>query len=382
MSPTRRTVLGGLAGLVGLAGCGYRPGGGEFRWRSGTFHRADGMRLDGGTVLLVTREAMTFDFDSEQWYRGGQVATLDPERGERTAEYGFGTATLTAARGDGTVYAGRADGAVTAVPVETRESAAGAGDGDGERAGTGTPAPGADRWTATTGVAPSGVETLAADGDGRVYAGGSGGLAALSEGSVRWRWREDAVAAAVPGAGDTAVLALTGDRLVALAGDGSARWTHDVTPTSAGTEVPPPLVGPSGTYLADGGGVTALAGDGSVRWERGVAGPVGRPALTDDGLYHAAAGGVVRSFSPDGHERWAHEPRGPVRSRVAAADGRAFVLAGERLVGVGADGTAWRVALDEPEPFDPAFGPFAVGETLLLGSPGEVRSYWQSQLRR
>ena len=371
----RTTRRGLLAGLAGLAGCGYRAGGGELRWRSSNFHAVDEAVFDDGTLLLVTRETMAYDFDAERWYRGGHVATLSPERGEGTADYGFATATRTAALGDDTLYAGGADGTVTAVRL-------GNGEGDPEPGPT-TPTPDSEpgRWTTTTGVAPSGVDALAATGT--AYAGGSDGLAALAaDGDVRWRWRDGRVDAAVAGVGGVAVLALATDRLVALASDGSVRWTHEVTPTGSGSAVPPPRVGPGGAYLADGAGVTAFAPDGGVRWHRDVPDPAGPPALTGDGLYHASTTGTVRGLSLDGRERWRHDPRGPVRSRVAAADGRAFVIAGERLVAVGPEGTAWRVPLDEPEPFAPEFGPFAVGETLVLGGSREVRGHWRSQLRR
>lgn len=381
MTPTRRTLLGsaaGLAGLVGLAGCGYRPAGGEFRWRIGVLYGVDRMTLDGGVLLLVTRAATSFDLRADRWSDGGNVATVVPERGERTAVYSFESPTLTAALGGDAVYAGLADGAVAAVPVE---GAGVSGEPGGSDAGTATP--GADGWTVSTDVAPSGVGALVVGDGGTVYAGGSGGLAALSrDGSVRWRWRDGSVGSAVPGRGDTAVLALGDDRLVALARDGSVRWTHDATPADTGPEIPPPLVGHEGVYLADGEGVTALAHDGSVRWGHEAGEPADRPALTGEGLYHASVDGLVRALSLGGRERWAHAPRGRTRSRVAAADGRAFVLAGGSLVGIGPRGTAWRVPLDEPERFIPEFGPFAVGETLVLADSGEVRSYWRSQLRR
>jgi hypothetical protein len=377
---SRRAVLGalaGLAGLVGLAGCGYRHGGGEFRWRTSVFYGLDGMVVCGDTLLLVTRRATTFDFDSEQWTDGGYVTTLGPERGEETGEYGFEAPTSAAALGDESVYVGRADGAVTAVRIwRGREpDAPGASDAD-------TPTPDPGGWTTPTDVAPSGVDTLAVGRGGTVYAGGSGGVAALArDGSVRWRWREGPVEAVVRGGRGTAVLALAPDRLVALAADGSVRWTREAEPTDREPGARRPLVDSEGVYLADGDGVTALAYDGSVRWERDVSAPVGRPALTADGVYHASTDGVVRSFSLDGRERWAHEPRGSLRSEVAAADGRAFVLAGESLVGIGDGGIEWRAPLDEPEPFTPEFGPFAVGETLVVGGPGEVRGYWRSQRR-
>lgn len=378
--PSRREVLGtfaGLAGLVGLAGCGYRHGGGELRWRTGAFYGLDEMVLDGGHLLLVTRSAMTFDFDSERWTDGGHVTTLDPERGDERGEYGFEAPASTAALGDGSVYVARTDGAVTAVRVSQGREPDAPGSSDAD-----TPTPDPGGWTTATDVAPSGVGTLAVGHDGTVYAGGSGGVAALSrDGTVRWRWREDPVEAVTGGTRGTAVHAVTPGRVVALAGDGTVRWTREVATTDAGPEARRPLVGSEGVYLADGDGVSALAHDGSVRWERDVAGPVGRPALTADGVYHASTDGVVRSFSLEGRERWANGPRGRLRSRVAAADGRAFVLAGESLIGIGAEGSAWRVPLDEPEPFTPEFGPFAVDETLVVGGPREVRGYWRSQLR-
>lgn len=336
---TRRALLGAFGGVIaGLAGCGYRAGGGEFRWRTGAFHRVDRMTLDRGTLLLVTREATSFDVRTDQWSDGGNVTTVDPERGEHLTEYGFEAPTLTATLGENALYAGGEDGTVTAVPLE-RDT--------GDAPVPATPEP--DGWTTATGVAPSGVGAVAvADGaTNGVYAGGSGGLASLStDGEVRWRWRDGRVLAAAPGEDDVAVYVLARDRLVALAADGSVRWDHETTPTDAEGDRPvPPLVGA-------------------------------------EGVYHASADGTVRSFSLDGHERWANDPRGTLTSRVAAAGGRAFVLAGGELVGVDGEGTAWRVPLDEPEPFAPEFGPFAVGEAIVLGSPGEVRGYWRSQLPR
>ena len=372
---TRRSVLAALAGgVTTLAGCGYRPGGGEFRWSTGVFHGVDGMYLDGGTVLAVTREAMTFDFGSERWYEGGSVTALDPERGERTGEYGVETPASAAARGSGLVYVGTTDGTVTAVPIEADPR-----DFGGEGRGTATPEP--EGWTTDPGIAPSGVETVTVGES--VYAGGADGLAALStDGSVRWRWEDGTVVGAISGTDETAVYALATDRLVALAGDGTVRWTHDVTTERAGSEPVTPAVGPDGVYLADTTGLTALAHDGAVRWERDVGDPAAGAALSGRGVHHVSTDGTVRSFSTGGRERWAHDPRGRTGSGIDAAGDRAYVLAGESLVAVGPEGTAWRVPLDGgEEPFTPEFGPFVAGRTLVLGGSGEVRGYWRSQLR-
>jgi hypothetical protein len=256
---SRRALVGALAGgVAGLAGCGYRPGGGEFRWSEGALYGVDRMKLDGGTLLLVAREATSFGVRTDQWSDGGNVATVDPERGEQTAVYGFEVPTSTDALGKDTLYTGGEDGTVRAVPLRGRSS-------DGPDRTT----PETDGWTTETGVA-----------------GGGAGIAAL-----------------VPGGG-----------------------------------------GVDAVYAGGSGGAAALSSDGRVRWR--------------------------------------HAPRGALASGVAAADDRAFVLAGGGLVGVGAGGTAWRVPLDEPEPFEPEFGPFVAGETIVLGSTGEIRGYRQSQLRR
>jgi hypothetical protein len=372
---SRRSVLAALAGgIATLAGCGYRPGGGEFRWSTGVFHGVDGLCLDDGRVLAVTREAMTFDFGSERWYDGGNVTVLDPERGELTGEYGVETPATTAARGSGFVYVGTTNGTVTAVPFEAETR-----DLDGEGRGTATPEP--EGWTTDPGVAPAGVETVTAGES--VYAGGAEGLAALStDGSVRWRWEDGTVVGAVPGGGDVSVYALASDRLVALAGDGTVRWTHEVASERAGSEPVVPAIGPDGVYLADAAGLTALAHDGSVRWDRDVGDPAAGPALADRGVRHLSTDGTVRSFSTGGRERWAHAPGGRIRPGIAAADERAYVLADESLVAVGPGGSAWRVPLDgREEPFTPEFGPFVAGRTLVLGGSGEVRGYWRSQLR-
>jgi hypothetical protein len=374
MSPSRRTLLGALAGgLAALAGCGYRPAGGERRWSTGTAVLASVERvlLDGGRLLVVVPENRGFDVEAEEWYEGGELTIIDPLRGERTGQERFREPLVTAACTDTTLYAGLRDGRVRAVPLEEGRSRTPEPSG----ASVGSPGEGGDGWDAATGVATAGVTTLAV-GE-RVYAGGNGGVAALTHAdrTVAWRWTGGPVRRVVPGHGgsDTAAYALTDDRVVALGDDGAVRWSR----RSGSAE--PPVVTADGVYLANGDGLVALTSEGRERWTRTVGEPLARPALADGRLYHASRRGVVRSFSPDGRERWRADTPPGARG-MAAADGRVFLRYPGSLAGVGPDGLAWRVDLDDG--FDPGFGPFAVGDAVVLAGDSEIRGYWQSQLPR
>jgi hypothetical protein len=378
MSPNRRTLLAGLAGgLAGLAGCGYRPAGGERRWSTGIggLGSAERVLFDGGRLLVVVPETRGFDFEAEEWYEGGELTIIDPLRGERTGQERFREPLVTAACVDTTAYAGLRDGRVHAVPLDEGRSrtpepsgAPGGSPGEGEAG---------DGWDAATDVAPAGVTTLAA-GE-RVYAGGSEGAAALApaDGAVVWRWTGGTVRSVVPGHGgsDTAAHALTDDRVVALGGDGAVRWTRRVSSAE------PPVVTGDGVYLADADGLVALTPDGRERWSRAVGEPVVRPAVADGRLYHVSWSDVARSLSPDGREHWRAEV--PAGAQGMAADsGRVFLRYHGSLAGVGPEGLAWRADMDTEEGFDPRFGPFAVGDAVVLAGDSEVRSYWQSQLPR
>lgn len=380
MSPTpsraperlsRRALLGGLAGgVAALAGCGYRPAGGERRWSTGTggFENAECVLLDGGRLLVVVPEARGFDFEAEEWYEGGELSIIDPIEGERTGQERFREPLVTAAGADETVYAALDDGSVHAVPIGSEEP-------------TSSPTPTAadeGEWASTARVG-SGISLAAG---ARVYAGGSDGVVALdrASGAVAWRWPGGTVQVqqVVPGhdGSGPAVYAVTDGRVVALGGDGTVRWSRTVPSAE------PPLVGPAGVYIADEEGLVALAPDGRERWSRAVGRPLARPVRSDGRLYHVSRDGVARSLSPDGRERWRAEiPPGADRA-MAAGNDRVFLRYLGSLAGIGPDGVAWRVELDTEERFDPRFGPFAVDDVVVLAGDTRVRGYWQSQLAR
>jgi outer membrane protein assembly factor BamB len=357
----RRRLLGALAGITGLAGCGYRAGGGEFRWSSGAsgFGGIDGARFDAGRLLLTTRETRSFDFEAEEWYDGGELTVVDPTRGERVADYGFNAPLLSVAHDGESAYAGLGDGTVQALPTPDPRTR------DGTRG-----------WERTVEAAADGVTDLAAAA-GHVYVAGEGGVTALdaASGSVAWAFTRSGAEIVRPGGGGTAAYAVSGNELLALDGDGTGRWLR-------GVSEPPPAVAPEGVYVARESKLRALDHRGRERWSRSVGYPAGPPACSEEGLYHVTNDDVVRAFSPDGRERWRHDLPGSVRTGPAAVDGRVFVLLYGALAGVGPEGVRWRVGLDDPEPFDPEFGPFATGEVVMLAGSEEARGYWQSQLRR
>lgn len=364
MRPTRRALLGGLAGgVAALAGCGYRPVGGERRWSRPVegFGSANEVLFDGGRLLVVVRETRGFDFESEEWRRGGQLTVVEPTAGEAAGSHLFGEPMVAGAHDGETAYAVFADGSVRVAPIPDQGSSAT------------TDATGGGEWTARPEVAGE-AATLAAGS--RVYVAGNGGLAAIapSDGAVAWRWTGGAVRTVVPGR-DATAYAVTDDELLGLGADGTVRWRRRASSDE------PPVVDGAGVYLADGERLVALTHDGRERWSRAVGDSLGGPVLSGGRLYHVSDGGV-RSFAPDGRERWRTEVPIGVVSGVAAGNDRVFVRYDDALAGVGSEGVAWRVEVDVFREFDPAFGPFATGDVVVLAGGSELRGYWQSQLPR
>jgi hypothetical protein len=368
----RRTLLAGLAAAAAgsVAGCGYRPGGGDFRWsRNAGLFAPDFLDADGDRWLSGRRATDTFDPETESFVTVGSATVLDPG-GDAVFEAEFDSP-LRAVALDGEAVVGLlADGTVARADPD-------AGDDDlrwrtpalpaGEDDGNGIPS--SDRARAD----PSAVAVA----DGTAYVTDGTALAALDLGGGTRRWRrppDGPVTALEPWSGG--VYAVAGGRLLALGRDGSTRWT-DAWPTDPSRSIV--RADGSGAYLVDPGEVRALDHDGTERWtlDEGAADDP-RPTLHSGTLY-LGGGGVVAAVSTGGDRRWTASA-GAATGRIAAAGGRAYVAGGSELVGIEAGSRVWSVGLDRPRRFDHEVGPFVVGGTLVLGGSERTRGYWRSRL--
>lgn len=347
-SPSRRRFLAGLgstlAGAVGLAGCGYVPGGGDIRWTANySDFSTDRVAATGDTIYAMARSERDYDFDTEQWTDGARVRAVSASGGvERwTQQY---------------------DSEGTAFGVGAGAAALGAGgsvvrlDADGEA------------WRATVAAAPAALAVT----DDRVYGlTETGVLFGCGDGALRWQredpgFRPDSGLGAGPdgvvavrggvsggddtGDGDTG----TGDdghgTLVCLAPDGTERWTRPdlggadrvvvrsrtayvlddeitaVDTASGGTEwasnadgaggfrEPAYRVTERGVFRVDDGALVALDGSGDVRWSFG--GDGGRRdedtwvahdaavAVDVRGVFVETEDGLTALAAGDGKRRW------------------------------------------------------------------------------
>lgn len=358
MTSRRRFLVGvGTAATAGgLAGCGYRPGGGDIRWRAdGDFATFPTRALDvtDGLVVTVADSTTSFDIEREEWIHGGEVtaySTADGSRvwsdrldgelschtvGDGGAAVGF----------DGTVVRYAAGGRQWGVDLGASLLALAVADGDRTYALTDTGdlvacAGGAERWRVDLepelgaddgGFEPAvaashetvvcwvGGSTLAFDTggrrrwsqpdinvrrfsfvDGAVFASGGGGVATFDGATGDLRWITD------DGGGFTvtadAVYSAYDTKLRAYDHSGSLRWSipDDTGPDrDRAVRDPAQYQGPvaadsEGVYVDSSGGLTALdPGDGSVRWRMQNRMISAGPYLADSGVLVVAENELV-----------------------------------------------------------------------------------------
>lgn len=281
---TRRTVLAGLSGVVGsLAGCGYRPGPGDEKWRTAD----DGGRLVtlvDGTLFEVTFEATGLLDDSPI----GAVARYRLADGTRLGRFEFeGVATDWASDG-AHLYVGTEAGRVVAV----------AGDG---RA-----------WTKSVGNTVSAV----AAADGRVYVGTeSGHLVAFEGGDGAERWSKSLPVPADPtksdvptvgaGPGGVALDWGTGEeyRLNVFEPDGTSLWDQTLQRSLNGR----PHVRDDTVYVRSEYLQAFDRDSGSRRWvTEDITTPDGPLRFSRDGtvVYVPERHALIAVATADGSERW------------------------------------------------------------------------------
>lgn len=332
-----RSLGSGAAGaatvgsVLGLAGCGYRPGGGDVRWEVENlraFYMADDVAASGERLFTFARSVRDFDHESGRWFSGGRVAA---------------NAT------DGSHYAwtGQFDQPLTAYATGAGGTAVAATQGIVARFG-----PDGEEWRGAVGYAPVAL-AVAAD---RVYVvADEGELVAAADGEVRWRRDlptngEPRLAALSDG-----VAALVGDTVLRFGRDGTREWTRDVQHAGALARASSSLVvtarsATTGLDPVTGDRLWSVDGfDGSVR-----------PVVTGDRIYGVEREGLL-AYDRSGERRWTFAS--PRIGGVAADDREVFVATGTELSSLApADGDVrWRV-----DHGDLRAGPFVVDDGVLV----------------
>lgn len=349
--PTRRRVLSlvgsGVAGA--LAGCGYRPGGGDVRWRT---DRASGVAqasevgVAGGRLFAVDRSIRGYDFDTDTWYTRGEVTAY---RTDGAMEYWEATVESTLS-----AQAVAADGAAVGFADSIVRF-----DADGER------------WQASIDGTPRSL-TLT---DDRVYAVTDGSaLLALSDGAERWSVSldpQDGTESPDDRPRPEPAVAASGDLLVCstpagLRGfdpDGSRRWTRD------DVAVWSVVVGEGIALAAAESRLLALdPSSGETRWHLERRPGALAPAFTADGVYVRSDDSLV-AFQRDGTRRWSHPlaGHGPTGS-VAAGPRNVYVADDDGLAALDEGGDVrWRASYDRV-----AVGPFHTENGVIVAADGNL----------
>lgn len=277
---SRRRFLGAVGSALavgGLAGCGYRPGGGDVRWRTeriGGLTPRNGIEVTEGLLVTVDESTMGYDFDSEEFTRGGAVTAYATEDGSELWSDSLGSELSCHAIGDG-------GGAVGVDGTVVRYGA------DGER------------WRVDLDASLVALAVV----DGRAYAlTETDTLVACVDGSERWRVALEADADDGRGfgpsvaAGDDVVVCSVGGVVVGLAPDGKRRFHQ----SEAGVRELSVVDG--SVFVVTGHGLATVdSGSGSITWL--TEGRIGRFAVTPDTVYGAFDAELV-AYDRSGDRRW------------------------------------------------------------------------------
>lgn len=330
VSRRRLLALAGAAGIGALAGCGYRPGGGDVRWETdagGGLYRADDLLATGGTVFTVARSVHGFDWDTEEWGDSGYVTAYDAASGLKLWQH-QGPPVGESATYRETLYVGTEEGTLLALGAD-----------------------GATRWRTSVGDFP---RTVSAAG-GRVYAlTDSDDLVAFAADDGKRAWSK------ALRAGDEATLAATPNGVVvhhlrddtgnatvtAIRRNGERRWERELS-TASGIAGWRPAVVDGTLYATTDSDLFALSlRDGTKRWSKRVRYLEAAPAGADGTLYYVDRGTLYALDAADGSTRWRFEPRrlGDVTSPPAVGRGTVYVGADEAVYSVASeDGSVdWR----------------------------------------
>ncbi|OYR49646.1 hypothetical protein DJ73_17200 [Halorubrum sp. Ea1] len=346
-SSRRRFLATAGVGLAGaLAGCGYRPGGGDLAWESslgggGMFGAGDRWFRPAGDRLFVVRNqsGRTFDFEEDAWrdYENAEVTGLDPAGDARLEAETDRQATGVPAVTETSVFVPVEGGRVTAIDRERAaldldDPTVDTADSGGDEADEPDPV----RWR-TDAIAES-ADGGTGDDDGvtgdapavtvdAVRAGGRLAVAVTRDDAVVLDAgsgdRAFAVAEAWPDAGDGSPRSLSPDR---VAVDGDAVWVA--------------------LDEGDSGGARIARFDAAGEWlaTRSLEAGVDWLTVVDDAVVVAADGGPsVRGFDRDLGPRFALDVPAPnERPPVGGASGDDGETSGD-------DGAGRRVYLHRGE---------------------------------
>lgn len=350
------------AGVGTLAGCGYRPGGGDVRWEDGAGtgpFRPDDLLATGDTAFTVNRSFRGFDFESEEWGESADITAYDAASGGPIWEMTTPPSGRPAAAG-GRLFVGHEEDGIVAF------------ESNGEVG-----------WEATLDAFP---RTLAAGG-GRVYVlTETGDLHTFAADGGDRLWQTE-VGSDDGGAGDGATLAATpngvvvhyrrnaiGAAVVAVRRDGERRWTAEVQDVPHGRPV---VDGETGTVFvpAEGTLLALSLDDGTERWSENVMGLGSSLSVAEGRVYYVGRRALRARTASDGDRLWGFEPPGRrgVASSPAAADGQVYVGGYDAVYAISAsDGTMdWRV-----ESGRVTDAPRIVGRTVVVTtSDGYVRGH-------
>lgn len=274
----RRDVLAAVVGSVatGLAGCGYRPGGGDVRWsadQSLALSGATAVGVVGSQVIAVEHKSLDLSSSRGSMFDGAFV-------------YGFGTESGTKRWEDElpAVVRVRALGDPTVVVTEDRVHGYGV---DGER------------WQHDLDGAPLGVGS----GGGRAYVlTDAGTLRSIRRGRQQWQLDvpvsddRDPVVAADRGG----VVYLGNGELRRVGPDGTEQWAH-----SGWSEVQNARIVGGVLYVSTSRRTTAIdVTSGQRQWDRHV--KLDSIAATGRGIYGIEHGRVL-ALDHSGSKRWQFE---------------------------------------------------------------------------
>ena len=356
---SRRRLLASTLGSVVVAGCGYRPGGGDVRWTADSEGLAtiDAVHTLPGGVLAVSRSVQRYDFEREVWRSGGIVTAYDPVEGTTSGEVGLPGRVRCHAAADDAVYVG-VDGELIAVaPDGTRRWAV-------DLSGTPVAVDGVDDLVAV--LLDSGtLRAFDADGTGRWTTSiveGDTDEGTLTDDRANGSDATDTETEEPrPAAGRGSVLGVSSGRVVAqiersppqltiVDADGRRQWTRR-GPSFAPARASPTVVEGRLLYLSRRHLGALAIEDGTERWTETVGSPHGFTIA--GGRCYLLDRTRLSALTLDGRRRWTFDPPANEESGwrfgavpVATADG-VYVATGRRLFGVAPEGTErWRARID------------------------------------
>lgn len=233
------------------------------------------------------------------------------------------------------------------------------------------------KWTMSTAGYFSGISVAS---DGTVYAAGVEGVIAIAtDGSVKWSLPLYCISTPALGTDGTVYMAVyvpysSFYALYALNPDGTTKWSfnigYDTGPSS-------PVIGSDGTiYFGDyNGEIVAITGTGQQKWRFQIGGQVlSSPAISIDGTIYAMARILPSSslnglyaINSDGTLKW-HFSTGPSANAPSiGSDGTIYATEDfDRLYAVRSDGTLkWSINLEGATVSSPAIG---ADGTIYVGS--------------